>query len=150
MPANLGEAFREPRSLDFSTYTRTTASDLSSLKNPDFSPPSSNESTNNSQNGSILKQDRALGISDDVSDGHVSDLTIDADDHSCERSIARILSCSKCRKQMRSLLKAMDDETVEGFSAGESGILKILTDRDFLIYVGYGVAIIILLSYFRR
>ena len=138
MPATLGEAFKAPRDLDFSGYTRS--SDLSSLKNPNYAPVNKPETTllvPKSEPKTVIP----LLPNDDQSVGHVSDL----DDLKCEQHLAHLLSCTKCRRQVKTILKITEEDQ----SGGGSHITDVLGQRDVLIYVGYGIAVIILLSYFR-
>src|SRR3989338_4549166 len=142
MPATLGEAFKVTRSLDFSGYTRS--SDLSSLRNPNYAPVNSHENTlliptsePPTSNPVAQKAIIPLLSNDDQSVGHVSDL----DDLKCEQHLAHLLSCTKCRRQVKTILKITEEDQ----SGGGSHITDVLGQRDVLIYVGYGIAVIILL-----
>ena len=147
MPATLGEAFKEPRYLDFSSYTRST--DLSSLQNhSETLAPQANlcGATAPHQGGSSLNQ---LVATDEVSAGHVSEVDIDAEPP-CEQHISHILSCAKCRKKMKLLIDTSEDDVHEGFVSNiGNDFFRMITDRDLLVYVAYGIAIILLINYLR-
>ena len=150
MPATLGEAFKVTRSLDFSGYTRS--SDLSSLRNPNYAPVNSHENTlliptsePPTSNPVAQKAIIPLLSNDDQSVGHVSDL----DDLKCEQHLAHLLSCTKCRRQVKTILKITEESDNSPIDQRGGHMLDVLEHRDVLIYVGYGIALIILLSYFR-